>query len=271
MQAALAAQTLMGSGLRALPARPARAVSVAPRAASTRLPSAGGRGPSAPSAATSSSSGYKPENHKSEVTPDMSPGELFSIVTTLGLTGASVGTYLDGIHSRVQVLVYDKLSLIHGGLHTSAIVPPLLAGAARHALRWQRGRDGAAAAIIVPDSHSPAGPEARRPPSPPACLYLMPACTARLPVSHAAAFYIALGGLYMKADDWLLERGDQATEAAYRRCSLGTMCLSFGCAAGLGRGGACCGCAFHSARQPLLPSAPAPATIRSTPAAAALE
>lgn len=43
-----------------------------------------------------------------------------------------------------------------------------------------------------------------------------------------AAFYVVLGGLYFKADSWLLERGDQATEAAYRRINLGTMCLSFG-------------------------------------------
>ncbi|PRW59595.1 luminal binding Bip2 [Chlorella sorokiniana] len=165
MQAALAAHTLLGTGLRALPARPARGAPLAPRAASTRLPSAGGRGPGAPSAAASSSSGgYKPE-----VPSETTPGDLFSIITTLGLTGGSVGTYLDGIHSRVQVLVYDKLALIHGGLHTSAIVPPLL-----------------------------------------------------------AAFYIVLGGLYIKADGWLLERGDQSTEAAYRRCNLGTMCLSFG-------------------------------------------
>lgn len=125
MQAALAAQTLLGTGMRALPARPARGAPLAPRAASTRLPPAGGRGPSAPSAASSSSSG----GYKAEVPSDVTPGELFSIVTTLGLTGASVGTYLDGIHSRVHVLVYDKLPLIHGGLHTSAIVPPLLAGA----------------------------------------------------------------------------------------------------------------------------------------------
>ena len=36
---------------------------------------------------------------------------------------------MDGIHSSVGVLVYDKLPLVHGGLHTSAFVPPLLAGA----------------------------------------------------------------------------------------------------------------------------------------------
>ena len=122
MQAALAAQPLLAAGLRALPARPARAAT-APRAASTRLPPpASGRGMAAPRAAASSSS-------RSEVPSDISPTELFSMFTTLGLTGASIGTYLDGIHSRVHVLVYDKLALIHGGLHTSAVVPPLLAGA----------------------------------------------------------------------------------------------------------------------------------------------
>jgi hypothetical protein len=35
---------------------------------------------------------------------------------------------MDGIHSRVQLLIYDKLPLVHGGLHTSGFVPPLLAG-----------------------------------------------------------------------------------------------------------------------------------------------
>ncbi len=137
MQSALAAQTLLGTGLRSLPARPARGAGLAPRAASTRLP-AGGRGPGAPSAAASSSSGG---GYKSDVPPsDVSPGELFSIVTTLGLTGASVGTYLDGIHSRVHVLVYDKLPLIHGGLHTSAIVPPLLAGGLPRVVRRRGGQ-----------------------------------------------------------------------------------------------------------------------------------
>lgn len=43
-----------------------------------------------------------------------------------------------------------------------------------------------------------------------------------------AAFYMVLGSLYLKADSWMLEREDAATEAAYRRCNLGTMCLSFG-------------------------------------------
>ncbi len=39
---------------------------------------------------------------------------------------------------------------------------------------------------------------------------------------------MVLGSLYMKADGWMLQREDSATEAAYRRCNLGTMCLSFG-------------------------------------------
>ncbi|PSC68359.1 luminal binding Bip2 [Micractinium conductrix] len=79
---------------------------------------------------------------------------------------------MDGIHSSVGVLVYDKLPLVHGGLHTSAFVPPLL-----------------------------------------------------------AAFYLALGGLYLAADGWFLEGSDAATESAFRRCNLGTMCLSFGAVA----------------------------------------
>lgn len=50
----------------------------------------------------------------------------------------------------------------------------------------------------------------------------------RAPRCLLAAFYMVLGGLYLKADGWMLEREDSATEAAYRRCNLGTMCLSFG-------------------------------------------
>ena len=92
-----------------------------------------------------------------------------SVAGTLGLTGASIGTYLDGIHSRASVLIYDVLPISHGGLHTSALVPPLL-----------------------------------------------------------ATFYVVLGSLAGGADAWMLARGDAATEAAYRRSSLGTMCLSFG-------------------------------------------
>ncbi|KAL4854971.1 hypothetical protein ACK3TF_004437 [Chlorella vulgaris] len=102
------------------------------------------------------------------------PVDVLSIAATLGLTGASIGTFMDGIHSRAQVLIYDTLPLTHGGLHTSAVVPPLL-----------------------------------------------------------AAFYLALGGLYYKGDDWMLGAGDQATQSAYRRCNLGTMCLSFGSVAAI--------------------------------------
>lgn len=149
---AITAHSAFGSaGLRALPARPARQAGVAVRAASTRIP--------------------PPSSTKSKDTPSSS-GDFLSIAATLGLTGASIGTYMDGIHGTVELLVYDKLPLVHGGLHTSAVVPPLL-----------------------------------------------------------AVFYVVLGGLYCKADSWLLESGDQSTEAAYRRCNLGTMCLSFGAVA----------------------------------------
>jgi hypothetical protein len=37
------------------------------------------------------------------------------------------GTFLDGIHSKVQLLVYDLLPVDVAQLHTSAFVPPLLA------------------------------------------------------------------------------------------------------------------------------------------------
>lgn len=143
--------TLAASGLR-LPARTRRTGGVAVRAASTRMP---------PSTSQHS--------HSSKPKDLLETGDVASIVATLGLTGSTIGTYMDGIHTRAQVLIYDKLPLVHGGLHTSAVVPPLL-----------------------------------------------------------AAFYMVLGGLYLKADGWMLEREDSATEAAYRRCNLGTMCLSFG-------------------------------------------
>lgn len=172
MQALSAPRALLAAGLRSqLPARPARGA-LAVRAASTRLPppAGGSRSGDVPPAATAAS-------------------ELASIYFTLGLTGASIGTYMDGIHSRAAVLVYDKLPLVHGGLHTSACVPPLL-----------------------------------------------------------AAFYLALGGLTLRADQWALERGDAATQGAYRRCTLGTMCLSFGCVPACLRS--------RRARLPLLPLMP---------------
>lgn len=151
MLASTVSRALPTAGLRTqLPARPARG-SLAVRAASTRLPPP-----------TGDRSGNVPA-------PTTAASELASIYLTLGLTGASIGTYMDGIHGRAQVLVYDKLPLVHGGLHTSAVVPPLL-----------------------------------------------------------AAFYMVLGGLTLRADQWALEAGDAATESAYRRCTLGTMCLSFG-------------------------------------------
>ncbi len=37
------------------------------------------------------------------------------------------GPFLDGIHSRVGVLIYDLMPLQLGGLQTSMLVPPLLA------------------------------------------------------------------------------------------------------------------------------------------------
>lgn len=54
-------------------------------------------------------------------------GKLSSVLVTLAFSGATTGTLLDGIHSRVGVLVYDNAPLVVGGLHTSAWVPPLLA------------------------------------------------------------------------------------------------------------------------------------------------
>jgi len=54
-------------------------------------------------------------------------GKLSNVLSVLALTGASTGTLLDGIHSRVHLLVYDSAPFIIGGLHTSAWVPPLLA------------------------------------------------------------------------------------------------------------------------------------------------
>ena len=151
MQACAASRAFTTAGLRVLPVRPARAP-LTVCAASRALPPSGGSG-----------------NGARDVPTDVSTGELVTIFTTLGLTGASVGTYMDGIHSRAHVLVYDLLPLVHGGLQTSAVVPPLL-----------------------------------------------------------AAYYIALGGLVFKADGWLLQAGDAATQSAYRRLNLGTMCLSFG-------------------------------------------
>lgn len=102
--------TLAARGLR-LPARPRRTGAVIVRAASTRLP-------------PPTSSHSHPEKPKDV----LEMGDVASIVATLGLTGSTIGTYMDGIHTRAQVLIYDKLPLVHGGLHTSAVVPPLLAG-----------------------------------------------------------------------------------------------------------------------------------------------
>jgi endoplasmic reticulum chaperone BiP len=58
----------------------------------------------------------------------MQRNKLTSVLTALALTGATTGTLLDGIHSRVQVLIYDSMPLQIGGLQTSMWVPILLAG-----------------------------------------------------------------------------------------------------------------------------------------------
>jgi len=58
---------------------------------------------------------------------EFSRHKLGGVFTTLALTGATTGTFLDGIHTRVHVLTYDSLPLSIGGLHTSAWIPPLLA------------------------------------------------------------------------------------------------------------------------------------------------
>lgn len=53
--------------------------------------------------------------------------KLPTVLSTLALTGATTGTFLDGIHSRAGVLVYDQMPFQLGGLFSSAWVPPLLA------------------------------------------------------------------------------------------------------------------------------------------------
>lgn len=52
---------------------------------------------------------------------------LGQVLGLLGITGATAGTLLDGIHSKVQLLIYDKMSVVIGNLPTSLYVPPLLA------------------------------------------------------------------------------------------------------------------------------------------------
>ena len=71
--------------------------------------------------------GHSP-SQTTDATPASVPqGKLSSVLLALALSGATTGTLLDGIHSRVQVLVYDSAPLVVGGLHTSMWVPPLLA------------------------------------------------------------------------------------------------------------------------------------------------
>ncbi|KXZ44974.1 hypothetical protein GPECTOR_60g752 [Gonium pectorale] len=53
--------------------------------------------------------------------------EWAAFLGTLANSGATTGTLLDGIHSRVGLQVYDVAPLVLGGLRTSLLVPPLLA------------------------------------------------------------------------------------------------------------------------------------------------
>lgn len=53
--------------------------------------------------------------------------DRWAFTSTLAVSGAGLGTLLDGIHSRVGLQQYDWLPLQLGGLATSAAVPPLLA------------------------------------------------------------------------------------------------------------------------------------------------
>lgn len=58
---------------------------------------------------------------------EFSRHKLGGVLTSLALTGATTGTLLDGIHTRVQLLTYDSMPIVVGGLHTSVWIPPLLA------------------------------------------------------------------------------------------------------------------------------------------------
>ncbi|KAL6746529.1 hypothetical protein V8C86DRAFT_2939848 [Haematococcus lacustris] len=53
--------------------------------------------------------------------------DRWAFTSTLAVSGAGLGTLLDGIHSRVGLQQYDWMPLQLGGLATSAAVPPLLA------------------------------------------------------------------------------------------------------------------------------------------------
>ena len=54
-------------------------------------------------------------------------GKVGTVALTLAACGATSGVFLDGIHSRVGLLVYDSLPVQLSGLSTSLWVPPLLA------------------------------------------------------------------------------------------------------------------------------------------------
>lgn len=52
--------------------------------------------------------------------------KFWPMLISLGATGATTGPFLDGIHSRVGLIVYDKMPITLGQLHTSLWMPPLL-------------------------------------------------------------------------------------------------------------------------------------------------
>ena len=133
MQAAIAAQTLLGTGMRALPARPARGAPLAPRAASTRLPPAGGRGPSAPSAASiCSCSGGMPicAAMAARCSGDM-PASIMAICAAIGPTLRERGLIFVGID-----VIGDYLTEINVTSPTGAQQLKAFTGIDATALMW---------------------------------------------------------------------------------------------------------------------------------------